>query len=107
MWTKGRFAEWVDGGIAEIERRFGPAVAAGKLGVVQKPRAAARLIGDSSVSGANAQCRIEERIELPTLRLSAPLRSSCLDIRRNSGVRSVWILKKPLRGSRCTQQSRG
>ena len=39
----------------------------GKLGIVQKAGAAARLIGDSSVSGANAQRRIKERIELPTL----------------------------------------
>eukprot|EP00435_Cladocopium_sp_Y103_P069545 s709_g33.t1 len=70
------FAEWVDGGLAEIERRFGSAVAAGKLGVVQKPGSAARLIGDSSISGANEQCRISERIELPTLSTVAQFVSS-------------------------------
>ena len=61
------FAEWVDGGLGAIKDRFGSLVAAGKLGIVQKAGATARLIGDSSVSGANAQCRIKERIELPTL----------------------------------------
>ena len=61
------FAEWVDGGLGAIKDRFGSLVAACKLGIVQKAGATARLIGDSSVSGANAQCRIKERIELPTL----------------------------------------
>ena len=38
------------------------------LGLVHREGAAPRLIGDSSVSNANALCRIEERVELPGLR---------------------------------------
>ena len=72
------FAEWVDA----VKDRFGSLVAAGKLGIVQKAGAAARLTGDSSVSGANAQCRVKERIELPTLSAVA---SSYLDTLRSRG----------------------
>ena len=35
--------------------------------VVQKQGSDPRLIGDSTVSGANLLCRIGERIELPSL----------------------------------------
>ena len=62
------FAEWLSGGLAEARERFGELCAAGKLGLVHREGAARRLIGDSSVSNANALCRIEERVELPGLR---------------------------------------
>ena len=62
------FAEWLSGGLAEARERFGELCAAGKLGLVHREGAAPRLIGDSSVSNANALCRIEERVELPGLR---------------------------------------
>ena len=62
------FAEWLSGGLAEARERFGELCAAGKLGLVHRDGAAPRLIGDSSVSIANALCRIEERVELPGLR---------------------------------------
>ena len=58
----------MSGGLAEAKERFGELCAAGKLGLVHREGAAPRLIGDSSVSNANALCRIEERVELPGLR---------------------------------------
>ena len=38
-----------------------------KIGLSQAGRRAAKLIGDSSISNANALCRIQERVELPGL----------------------------------------
>ncbi|CAE7204478.1 PP5 [Symbiodinium sp. CCMP2592] len=38
-----------------------------KLGLVKKEGSAPRLVGDSTVSGANLLCRIGERIEMPSL----------------------------------------
>ena len=52
---------------AEAKRRWGHAVAAGKLGISQPPGKKPRLIGDGSVSGANAACWISEKVRLPTL----------------------------------------
>ena len=61
------FAEWLPGGLAEARARFGTACAAGRLGLVKKEGSAPRLVGDSTVSGANLLCRIGERIEMPSL----------------------------------------
>ena len=61
------FAEWFDGSIADVKRKFGDDCAAGKLGIVEKPGAPPRLIGDSTISNVNCLCRIAEKIELPGL----------------------------------------
>ena len=61
------FARWLPGGLEEARALFGSECAAGKLGLVQKQGSDPRLIGDSTVSGANLLCRIGERIELPSL----------------------------------------
>ena len=62
------FAEWLPGGLAEARARFGTACAAGRLGlVVKKEGSAPRLVGDSTVSGANLLCRIGEPAEMPSL----------------------------------------
>ena len=58
------FAEWLPGGLAEARARFGTACAAGRLGLVKKEGSSPRLVGDSTVSGANLLCRIGERIEM-------------------------------------------
>ena len=39
----------------------------GKLGVVRVPGRKPRLIGDGSISGANAASRIQEQVRLPGL----------------------------------------
>ena len=61
------FAEWLDGGLHEVQERFGSRCAAGKLGIIIKDGSAPRLVGDSTVSNVNTLCRIEEKIELPGL----------------------------------------
>ncbi len=61
------FCEMLQGGFKEAQRRFGKRMAAGKLGIVKAPGKDDRLVGDSSVSGANARSCIEEKVELPGL----------------------------------------
>ena len=61
------FAEWLDGSITDVRRKFGDDCAAGKLGIVEKPGAPPRLIGDSTISNVNCLCRIAEKIVLPGL----------------------------------------
>ena len=58
------FAEWLPGGLAEARARFGTACAAGRL---EKEGTDPRLLGDSTVSGANILCWIAERIEMPSI----------------------------------------
>ena len=58
------FAEWFAGDLSDLKRKFGDDCAAGKLGIVEKPGAPPRLIGDSTVSHANCLCCIAEKIEL-------------------------------------------
>ena len=53
------FAEWLPGGLAEARARFGTACAAGRLGLVKKEGSAPRLVGDSTVSGANLLGRLQ------------------------------------------------
>ncbi len=61
------FADWLPGGLSEARARFGSNCAAGRLGLVKKAGSDPRLIGDSSVSHANHLCRIQEKVELPSL----------------------------------------
>ena len=61
------FAEWLPGGLGEAQTRYGSRCAAGRLGLVYKAGAEPRLVGDSTVSGANGRCRISEKTELPSL----------------------------------------
>ena len=61
------FAEWLPGGLPQARERNGDRCAAGRLGLVCKDGADPRLIGDSTVSGANGRCCISEKIELPSL----------------------------------------
>ena len=65
--VKAGFAYILEGGEAAARAKWGPHVAAGKLGVVVAPPRKPRLIGDASVSGANAACRISEKVRLPRL----------------------------------------
>jgi hypothetical protein len=55
------------GGKAEAECRWPGKIAAGKLGIVQVDGHAARLVGDSSISGTNGRSVILEKTEHPTL----------------------------------------
>ena len=55
----------IPGGQAAARARWGKNLAAGKLGVVHAPGKKPRLIGDGSVSGANARSRILEKVHLP------------------------------------------
>ena len=87
------FAEWIQGGRAELEQRFGSGWAAGKLGIVQKEGAAPCLIGDSSISNANSQCRVQERVELPSSSRAA-LQVLSHVTQQSSGLHSVWISAK-------------
>ena len=57
----------LDGGEQEARSRWGNLLASGKLGVVHAPGKKPRLIGDGSVSGANAASRISEQVRLPGL----------------------------------------
>ena len=61
------FMQRVPGGLPELHRRFGDAVAVGKLGVVQQEGKDDRLIGDSRASQASPACKFSERMELPSL----------------------------------------
>ena len=70
------FAFELSRGEAEVRQRWGHAVAAGKLGISQPPGAKPRLIGDGSVSGANAACWISEKVRLPTLETAQRLLSN-------------------------------
>ncbi|CAE7206124.1 unnamed protein product, partial [Symbiodinium natans] len=55
------------GGEAEARARWGDRIAAGKFGVVQVPGKNPRLIGDGSVSGANAASQVLEKVRNPSL----------------------------------------
>ena len=61
------FAYILPGGESEARSRWGPHVAAGKLGVVRVPGKNPRLIGDGSVSGANGASCIPEKMRMPDL----------------------------------------
>jgi hypothetical protein len=61
------FCEKLRGGLTEAKKRFGGRLAAGKLGIVKVPGKDDRLVGDSSISGANTCSRIAEKVELPGL----------------------------------------
>ena len=86
------FAEWFDGSIADVKRKFGDDCAAGKLGIVEKPGAPPRLIGDSTISNVNCLCRIAEKIELPGLDRCQSLYPN---IMRRLGSHSALTSTKP------------
>ena len=74
------WVEEIHGGMPEAVQRWGPLVAVGKLGVVDSPGKAPRLIGDSSCSNANSQSCIMDKAECPTiLNLAASLGQLGLD----------------------------
>lgn len=57
----------LEGGEHAARGRWGRWVASGKLGVVRVPGRKSRLIGDGTISGANAASRIQEHVRLPGL----------------------------------------
>ncbi len=57
----------VAGGLDEARRRWGQFVAVGKLGVITAPGKEPRLVGDSTISGANPAAMISEKAENPTV----------------------------------------
>ena len=78
------FAFELPGGEAEAREHRGSVVAAGKLGISQPPGKKPRLIGDGTVSGANAACWISENRRFACLRWKAC--SASYPIRRGTSV---------------------
>ena len=98
----------IPGGQAAARARWRKNLAAGKLGVVHAPGKKPRLIGDGSVSGANARSRILEKVRLPTLHSlqrflsAAPPEMSwtalCFDVR---GAHKLFKVREDEQGFSC------
>ena len=61
------FVEHWPGSLEDARVRWPKGVAVGKLAVVKAPGKSPRLVGDSSVCGANGRSKILERVEYPTI----------------------------------------
>jgi hypothetical protein len=64
--SKGYMIEIV-GGMAEARQRWGERIACGRLSIVKAPGKEPRLVGDSTISGANPASFIRDQAELPTV----------------------------------------